>query len=214
MSETIKELLTSNEEWADGIKKDNPNFFKDLAKGQSPEFLWIGCADSRVPPNQLSQSMPGTIFVQRNIANMVIHTDTNLQSVVNYAVKFLKVKHIIVCGHYGCGGVQAAMSNKSFGILDPWLLNIKDVYRIHQEKLDKISDEGKRFDEFVRLNVLEQVKNLGKISFIQEEWEKGESPHIHGLVYNLKEGLLEDLEISYNSNEGLDKIYRYQDNPS
>ncbi|MGY8941534.1 MAG: carbonate dehydratase [Flavobacteriales bacterium] len=209
MAETIKDLLNGNVSWVQNTLKRDPEFFNKLSAGQSPRFLWVGCADSRVPATEITDALPGSIFVQRNIANMVVHTDSNLLSVVNYAVKVLKVKHIIVCGHYGCGGVQAAMGNESFGFLDNWLMHIKDVYRLHQDELDSIKDEQKRFDRYVELNVLEQVGNLAKVSFIQEEWEEGEFPQIHGWVYSLKDGLLKDLDISRNSNDGLDNVYRY-----
>ncbi|MDE0871758.1 MAG: carbonate dehydratase [Flavobacteriales bacterium] len=209
MAETIKDLLNGNVSWVKNTLKRDPEFFNKLSMGQSPNFLWVGCADSRVPATEITDALPGSIFVQRNIANMVIHTDSNLLSVVNYAVKVLKVKHIIVCGHYGCGGVQAAMSNQNFGFLDNWLMHIKDVYRLHQDELDGIQDEQKRFDRYVELNVLEQVGNLAKVSFIQEEWEEGEFPQIHGWVYSLKDGLLKDLDISMNSNAKLDNVYRY-----
>src|SRR5690606_15661291 len=170
---------------------------------------WIGCSDSRVPATEVTNALPGSIFVQRNIANMVIHTDSNLLSVVNYAVKVLKVRHIIVCGHYGCGGIKAAMSNDHFGFLDNWLVHIKDVYRLHKQELDAIKDEESRAERFVELNVLEQVNNLSMVSFIQKEWEKGEFPYIHGWVYGLKDGLIKDLESMVNSSAHLDEVYRY-----
>ncbi len=209
MTESIKELIKGNIEWVENIKKKIPDFFDRLAQGQSPKFLWIGCADSRVPATEITNALPGSIFVQRNIANMVIHTDSNLLSVVNYAVKVLKVEHIIVCGHYGCGGVKAAMSNEHFGFLDNWLLHIKDVYRIHKHELDAIEDETARFDRYVELNVQEQVNNLSMVSFIQEEWDNGEFPHIHGWVYSLKDGLIKDLNISKNTSEHLHGVYQY-----
>lgn len=209
MAEKIKDLVNGNIAWVKKTRERDPQFFDKLATGQSPKFLWIGCSDSRVPATEITDAMPGSIFVQRNIANMVVHTDTNLLSVVNYAVKVLKVKHIIVCGHYGCGGVQAAMGNQKFGFLDNWLMHIKDVYRMHEKELDSIQDEKKRFDRYVELNVQEQVGNLAKVSFIQEEWEKGEYPYIHGWVYSLKDGLLKDLGMSVNSNEDLENVYQY-----
>jgi len=209
MAETIKNLQDGNALWVKNTLKRDPDFFNKLAAGQSPKFLWIGCADSRVPATEITNALPGSIFVQRNIANMVVHTDSNLLSVVNYAVKVLKVKHIIVCGHYGCGGVQAAMSNDNFGFLDNWLMHIKDSYRLHEAELDAIKDKNIRFDRFVELNIQEQVANLAKISFIQEEWDNGDFPHIHGWVYSLKDGLLKDLDVSCNSNEGLEKVYQY-----
>lgn len=210
MAETIKDLLNGNVEWVNQTLERDPTFFEKLSEGQSPKFLWIGCSDSRVPATEITNAMPGSIFVQRNIANMVVHTDSNLLSVVYYAVKVLKVKHIIVCGHYGCGGVQAAMSNEKFGFLDNWLMNIKDVYNQHRDELDGISNEGKRLDRYVELNVFEQVNNLAKISFIQESWEDGEFPYVHGWVYSLKDGLIKDLDISINSNEDLDNVYKYR----
>lgn len=210
MANSIKDLLAGNKEWVDKIIKKDPEFFNKLADGQSPKFLWIGCSDSRVPATEVTNALPGSIFVQRNIANMVIHTDSNLLSVVNYAVKVLKVKHIIVCGHYGCGGIKAAMSNEHFGFLDNWLVHIKDVYRLHKEELDSIEDENERADRYVELNVLEQVNNLSMVSFIQKEWEKGEFPYIHGWVYGLKNGLIKDLESMVNSSSHLDEVYRYK----
>jgi len=209
MAETIKDLLYGNRVWVEGVRQKNPSFFDALAKGQTPQFLWIGCSDSRVPATEITNAMPGSIFVQRNIANMVVHTDSNLLSVVNYAVKQLKVKHIIVCGHYGCGGVKAAMSNDHFGFLDNWLLHIKDVYRIHNEELNGISDISAREDRFVELNVQEQVNNLSMVSFIQEEWDNGEFPYIHGWVYSLKDGLVKDLGVTKNSSSHLPDVYQY-----
>lgn len=209
MAETIQQLLEGNQNWVRNTQKMVPDFFDKLASGQTPKFLWIGCADSRVPATEITNAMPGSIFVQRNIANMVVHTDSNLLSVVNYAVKVLKVKHIIVCGHYGCGGVAAAMSNKKFGFLDNWLVHIKDVYRLHKEELDAVADEQERLDRYVELNILEQVNNLTMVSFIQEEWENGEHPYIHGWVYSLKDGLIKDLGYSRNSSADLDEVYRY-----
>lgn len=210
MSDSHKLLLEGNMKWVENTKKFNPDFFTKLSKSQKPEFLWIGCSDSRVPATEITNTLPGSIFVQRNIANMVVHTDSNLLSVVNYAVKVLKVKHIIVCGHYGCGGVLAAMSNKNFGFLDNWLLHIKDSYRYHQEELDAIEDEEERGERYVELNILEQVRNLAKVSFIQEEWDNGEFPIIHGWVYSLKDGLIKDLGYTLNSAEQLDGVYQYQ----
>ncbi len=209
MAETIKDLLKGNQDWVDQMNVEVPDLFDRLSKGQSPRFLWIGCSDSRVPATQITKADPGSIFVQRNIANVVVHTDSNLLSVVNYAVKVLKVKHIIVCGHYGCGGVKAAMSNDKFGFLDNWLMHIKDVYRANALELEAIQDEEARFDRYVELNVKEQVANLAKVSFIQEEWEEGEFPYIHGWVYSLKDGRIKDLGYSINSNSDLEEVYRY-----
>ncbi|WP_089679144.1 carbonic anhydrase [Catalinimonas alkaloidigena] len=212
MAESIKDLIKGNQDWVENTKQKDPSFFDRLAQGQSPQFLWIGCSDSRVPATEITNRMPGSIFVQRNIANVVHHTDSNLLSVVYYAVKVLKVKHIIVCGHYGCGGVLAAMSNNSYGYLDNWLVNIKNVYRMHKKELDAIEDEHARGNRFVELNVQEQVNNLCMVSFIQEEWENGEFPYIHGWVYSLKDGLIKDLDITKHSPAHLASVYQYSSN--
>lgn len=204
----MERIFNGNKEWIQSITEKDPEFFKQLSNGQSPEFLWIGCSDSRVPANEIVNLPPGSIFVQRNIANQVINTDMNLLSVVYYAVKYLKVKHILVVGHYGCGGVMAAMSQQSFGFLDNWLVSIKNVYSKYQDTLDLIDDINKRGDLLVELNVIEQVRNLAKISFIQEEWQSGEFPQIHGLVYSLKDGVLKDLDSSINSSEGMRPVYQ------
>lgn len=209
MSDSHNKLLEGNKRWVANTLKSSPDFFKDLSHAQKPEYLWIGCSDSRVPATEITGTLPGSIFVQRNIANMVIHTDANLLSVVHYAVKVLKVKHIIVCGHYGCGGVKAAMGNENYGFLNNWLLHIKDVYRLHSKELDAIKDENQRFDRFVELNVIEQVHDLSKVSFIQEEWMEGEYPYIHGWVYSLKDGMIRDMEVSVNNNAELSQVYKY-----
>lgn len=209
MSDSHKNLLEGNKKWVANTLKFSPDFFKNLSETQKPDYLWIGCSDSRVPATEITNTLPGSIFVQRNIANMVIHTDSNLLSVVNYAVKVLKVKHIIVCGHYGCGGVKAAMGNENYGFLNNWLLHIKDVYRLHSEELDSIKDESQRFDRYVELNVIEQVHGLSKVSFIQEEWQNGEYPYIHGWVYSLKDGLIQDLKVTINNNDQLSDVYKY-----
>lgn len=209
MNQTVKDLLDGNSDWVNNTSKEDPEFFPNLAKGQSPEFLWIGCSDSRVPANQVTGLQAGSIFVARNVANVVVHTDSNLLSAAYYAVKVLKVKHVIVCGHYGCGGVQAAMSNQAYGFIDNWIMHIKDVYRLHNEELDAIPDENARFNRFVELNVKEQVQNLARVSFIQEEWANGEYPYIHGMVYDLGTGLIKDLGYTMNSSDELDHVYRY-----
>lgn len=203
-----QDLLKGNEAWVNQIKRINPEFFETLSKGQSPEFLWIGCADSRVPATEITNSLPGSIFVHRNIANMVVLTDYNMLSVVFYAVKVLKVKHVIVCGHYGCGGVKAAMSTDKFGFIDGWLSNIKSVQRFNQLELDDVQDDQKREDRLVELNVIEQVRNLSKISFIQEEWENGDYPYIHGWVYSLKDGRLKDLGVHIHSTDEVEPVHR------
>jgi carbonic anhydrase len=209
MPNSFENLLKGNKEWVESTKQKIPDFFDHLAQGQSPKYLWIGCSDSRVPASEITNAMPGSIFVQRNIANMVVHTDSNLLSVVYYAVKVLKVKHIIVCGHYGCGGVKAAMSHEKFGYLDNWLVHIKDVYRLHKNELDAVENEEDRANRYVELNIFEQVNNLSMVSFIQEEWEKDNFPFIHGWVYSLKDGILKDLHYTRNNSKHLDEVYRY-----
>lgn len=209
MPETIKELIKGNKSWVRNITRVDPEIFDRLAEGQSPDFLWIGCSDSRVPANEVTNQLPGSIFVHRNIANMVLPTDFNLLSVVYYAVVELKVKHIIVCGHYGCGGVGAAMSNEDYGFLDNWLSNIKNVYRIYEKELEAIEDKKERVDRFVELNVQEQVHSLATISFLQEAWAKeGPFPYIHGWVYQLDSGLVKDLEVTINSTQQLEEFYK------
>lgn len=202
-------LLEGNKKFVKTMLEKDPNYFKNLAQGQTPEYLWIGCSDSRVPANEITDTLPGEIFVHRNIANMVVNTDMNLLSVLHYSVKYLKVKHIIVCGHYGCGGVLAAMSNKMFGLIDNWLSNIKDVYRIHQSELDLISDEKKRGQRLVELNVAQQVLNLAKVSIIQEAWKEGQYPVLHGWVYDLEDGIIKDLNIKMDEKRDIDSIYQY-----
>lgn len=185
-----EKLLLENKAWAKEMKEEDPQFFERLVNIQTPEFLWIGCSDSRVPPNEITQTRPGEIFIHRNIANMVVHTDLNMLSVLQYAVEVLKVKHIIVCGHYGCGGVKAAMSRQSLGIINKWLRNIKDVYRYHQDEVDACVSEEDKVNKLIELNVREQVYNLAKTSIVQKAWKKFNAPHIHGWVYDLHDGLL------------------------
>lgn len=211
MEKSYNKLLENNKKWrAEMLAKDS-NFFKDLANGQSPEYLWIGCSDSRVPANEVTGTKPGELFVHRNIANMVVHTDMNLLSVLSYAVETLKVKHIIVCGHYGCGGVKAAMGNKSLGLIDNWLRHIKDVYRIHFKELDAIKDENLRFRRFVELNVIEQVNDLGKTSIVQNAWTNNQPLHIHGWVYDLENGEINDMIVSYSNPDNLHSVYHLED---
>lgn len=186
----------------------DPNYFQDLAKGQSPPLLWIGCSDSRVPANEIIGAKPGETFVHRNIANMVIHSDMNMLSVLDYAVNVLKVKHVLVCGHYGCGGIKAAMKNDSVGIIDNWIRHIKDVYRFHHKELDAIEDETERFNRFVELNVIEQVYDLAKTSIVQSAWKKGQELSIHGWVYGLNSGYVTDLNVNFSSDKDLDNVYQ------
>jgi carbonic anhydrase len=206
-----EKLLLENKAWANEKVQDDPEYFSRLAEIQTPEFLWIGCSDSRVPANEITNTQPGEIFVHRNIANMVVHTDVNLLSVLDYAVTHLKVKHVIVCGHYGCGGVKAAMSNHDYKqVLNMWLRNIKDVYRMHRDELNTFSDEQKKFDRLVELNVQEQVIHLAKTSIIQRAWKNNQRPHLHGWVYGLKDGLIKPVfEMPANTN--IDSLYEYDD---
>lgn len=209
MSDNIQELLDGNIAWVEEIRAKEPRFFEELSQGQSPKYLWIGCSDSRVPPTQITKSQPGSIFVQRNIANLVVHTDDNLLSVVYYAVKYLKVEHVVVCGHYGCGGVMAAMDTQSYGYLDNWLMSLKNTYSKHQDELNSIPIMKKRTDRFVEINIQEQVKNLARISFIQDEWAKGNKLQLHGWVYSLEDGLLKDLKVSHSDNSSLEPIFQF-----
>ncbi len=188
---SYEKLLEDNKFWADSRKKADPDFFEKLLHVQTPEFLWIGCSDSRVPPNEITQTQPGEIFIHRNVANLVVNTDVNMLSVLDFAVNHLKVKHVIVCGHYGCGGIKAALSQDDFNLaLNMWLRNVKDIYRFHRTELDAIADKGKRSDRLVELNVQEQVMNLAKTSIIQKAWKNENRPHLHGWVYELKDGLI------------------------
>jgi carbonic anhydrase len=204
---TYESLLQGNREFVEGQLKEDPDFFKKLAAGQHPEVLWIGCSDSRVPANQLTNTKPGEVFVHRNIANVCVHTDMNMLSVLDYAVNVLKVKHVIVAGHYGCGGVAAAMGNKQVGIIDNWLRHIKDVYRLHAAELDSILDEQVRVDRLVELNVTEQVYNLCKTSIIQNAWREREDLEIHGWVIDISTGFVKDLKISYTNSDSLEKVF-------
>ncbi|PQJ76638.1 carbonate dehydratase [Polaribacter glomeratus] len=201
------QLLTNNKKWVSEMLEKDENYFKSLAEGQKPPVLWIGCADSRVPANQITGTLPGEIFVHRNIANMVIHTDMNMLSVLDYAVNHLKVKHIIVCGHYGCGGVEAAMQNKSLGLINKWIRNIKEVYKDNYTELKKITDERKRFDRLVELNVIAQVYDLAKTSIVQRSWKDDSGLEIHGWVYGLNDGVIKDLKVSMDSAAHLDDIF-------
>lgn len=206
--QVYEKLLLKNKAWAQETVKDDPNFFLELSKLQTPEFLWIGCSDSRVPANEITGTRPGEIFVHRNIANMVVHTDLNLLSVLEYAVVYLKVKHIIVCGHYGCGGVKAAMNSHSYGIINKWLRNIKDVYRYHRDELSAIEDMEARTNRLIEFNVMEQVMNLAKTSIVQRAWKEEQRPHLHGWVYGLDDGLIKPIyEIPACTN--IDSLYEF-----
>jgi carbonic anhydrase len=206
-----EKLLLQNKGWAKDRLDLDPNYFNRLADIQMPNFLWIGCSDSRVPANEITNTQPGEIFVHRNIANMVIHTDVNLLSVLEYAVTYLKVKHIIVCGHYGCGGVKAAMGNHDFKqILNMWLRHIKDVFHLHRKELDSIDDENKKFDRLVELNVQEQVLHLAKTSIIQRAWKHEQRPQIHGWVYGLHDGIIKPV-CELDPTSEIQDLYKYDD---
>jgi len=206
--DSIEKLLLENKAWAHEQISDDPEYFQRLSKIQKPEFLWIGCSDSRVPANEIIGAKPGEVFVHRNIANMVVHSDMNMLSVLDYAVNVLKVKHVIVCGHYGCGGVKAAMGNDSIGIIDNWIRHIKDVYRLHQDYLDSIEDENERFNTFVELNVKEQVFDLAKTSIVQSAWKNGQDLTLHGWTYGLNSGFVTDLKVNFSSDKDLDDVYQ------
>ncbi len=208
MENFYNQLLDNNKKWVAGKLAQDPDYFKKLSRGQKPPLLWIGCADSRVPANEIIGAEPGEVFVHRNIANMVVHSDMNMLSVLDYAVNVLQVKHIIVCGHYGCGGVQTAMTNKHVGLIDNWIRHIKDVYRLHRPELDAITDEAARFDRFVELNVFEQVLDLGKTSIVQAAWERGQEVHVHGWVYAIHDGMIRDLKVTLKDNETLSDVYK------
>jgi carbonic anhydrase len=208
---SINKLLGENKAWAAEVTAVDPDYFERLSLLQTPEFLWIGCSDSRVPADKITGTQPGEIFVHRNIANLVIHTDVNLLSVLDYAVKHLKVKHVIVCGHYGCGGIKAAMTNHDFQyVLNMWLRNIKDVYRIYDKELDAIADEEQRADRLTELNVREQVMHLAKTSIIQRAWQQEQRPQLHGWVYGLKDGIIKPV-FEMGPGSYMDPIYQYDD---
>ena len=204
----LKHLFDNNKNWATTIKEADPDFFTKLASQQSPEYLWIGCADSRVPANEIVNMLPGEIFVHRNIANVVVHTDLNCLSVIQYAVDVLKVKHIIVCGHYDCGGITAALENSEHGLIDNWLRHIKDVYRFHQTEIDAQPSEKERRDLLCELNVVEQVANVCHTTMVQNAWKSGQELAVHGWIYRVSDGILRDLNVCTTGIEGLPLIQR------
>ena len=208
MEKYYKSLLDKNKEWVSTSLEKDPDFFNRLSQGQQPPILWIGCSDSRVPANEIIGAPPGEVFVHRNIANMVIHSDMSMLSVLDFAVNVLKVKHVIVCGHYGCGGVKAAMSNKQIGLIDNWIRHIKDVYRMHQDELNSIVNEDERFNRFVEVNVKEQVLDVAKTSIIQNAWSNGQEIHLHGWVYDINDGIIDDLNITLKNNSSLSEVYQ------
>src|SRR5947209_1419975 len=203
----LKNLLENNRAWAEAIKTNNPEFFQTLARQQSPTYLWIGCSDSRVPATQLVGLLPGELFVHRNVANVVAHTDFNCLSVMQFAVDVLKVSHIIVCGHYGCGGVQAAMQNLKLGLIDNWLRHVQDVMRSHEALLREIEDEAQRLNRLCELNVVEQVLNVSRTTIVQSAWGRGQELTVHGWIYKLEDGLLHDLGISITNPNDLSVAY-------
>jgi len=207
MEKSYKQLLENNKNWVAKQLAIDPVYFDKLANSQNPDYLWIGCSDSRVPANQITGTLPGDIFVHRNIANLVVHSDMNMLSVLSYAVEVLKVKHIIVCGHYGCGGVLAAMENKQFGLIDNWLRHIKDVYRYHHKELDAIEDKTQRAKRFVEVNVIEQVHDLCKTSIVQNAWKNNQPLHVHGWVYDIQDGIIKDLNVNFTCTKDLHKVY-------
>jgi carbonic anhydrase len=208
---TYERLLQENKNWAGEKVKADPEYFDRLAHLQTPEFFWIGCSDSRVPANEITNTQPGEIFVHRNVANMVVHTDVNLLSALDYAVTHLKVKHVIVCGHYGCGGIKAAMTNRDYKyVLNMWLRNIKDVYRLHRPELELIADEEAKADRLVELNVQEQVMHLAKTSIIQRAWQNEHRPDLHGWVYGLKDGIIKPV-FEMQAGTHIDPLYEYDD---
>ncbi len=208
---SYQKLLLENKSWAKRKTAEDPRYFDRLVHLQTPEFLWIGCSDSRVPANEITGTQPGEIFVHRNVANLVINTDVNLLAVLDYAVNHLKIKHVIICGHYGCSGIKAAITNHDFNaVLNMWLRNIKDVYRIHRAELDGITNKEKKEDRLVELNVQEQVFNLAKTSIIQRSWKHEQRPHLHGWVYGLKDGLIKPV-CEMDAGTAIDPLYEYDD---
>lgn len=206
-----EKLLLQNKAWSQEKLEVDKEFFNRLAYQQRPKFLWIGCSDSRVPANEITGTDPGEVFVHRNIANLVVHTDLNLLSVLQYAVEVLKVEHIIVCGHYGCGGVEAALGHQSFGLINKWLRNIKEVYKTHESEIDSISDHKDRVNRLVELNVLEQCQDLLKTSIIQKAWKDRQTPEIHGWVYGLNNGLVKELTTIKPDFDNIHPVFRYSD---
>lgn len=205
----IDTLLQNNRAWAERVEREQPDFFSKLAEGQRPRYLWIGCADSRVPETTITGTHPGDMFVHRNIANMVVHADLNMLGVLQYAVEVLGVEDVIICGHYGCGGVRAAMGAQHLGVIDDWLRRIKDVFQKHRAELEAIADDKQRWDRFVEINVAEQVRDLCETSIVQRAWRERGGPRVHGWVFDLASGRIRDLGVTISGPEGIDPIYRF-----
>lgn len=205
---SYEQLLLINKAWSKEMTESDPMFFQRLAKTQKPNFLWIGCSDSRVSPTEITQSKPGEIFIHRNVANLVVHTDLNVLSVVQYAVEVLEIEHIIVCGHYGCGGVKAALQPKSYGLIDEWLRHIKDVYQRYQKEIDQLETEEQRVNRLVECNIKEQLLNLAKTAMIQKSWKNNKRPYLHGWVYSLEDGIVNPL-LELAPNSSLSSPYQY-----
>jgi carbonic anhydrase len=208
---SLQNLINNNRKWAEDISDKDPEFFPTLAKQQAPEYLWIGCSDSRVPANEIVGLLPGELFVHRNVANLVVHTDMNMLSVLQYAVEVLKVKHVIVCGHYACGGVKAAMNNQKLGLIDNWLLEIRDLYQNKRARFRDISGEEDKLNLLCELNVVRQVNNLCHTTIVQDAWAKGQPLSIHGWIYGLKDGKVNDLEVTISKSDQLSERYRLED---
>ncbi len=206
----LEHLFANNRRWAEAMERNNPGIFKRLAQGQAPKYLWIGCSDSRIPANEVIGLLPGEVFVHRNVANLVIHTDMNLLSVLQYAVEVLKVEHVIVCGHYGCGGVKAALGNDSLGLIDNWLRFIKDIYHHHAGSLGNLPEKH-RFDRLCELNVIQQVANVCHTTIVQDAWRRGQPLAVHGWIYAIEDGLLRDLDVCINASDQVPKVYQLID---
>ena len=204
----LQGLFDKNKSWAEKVKQANPDFFSKLSKQQNPEYLWIGCSDSRVPANEIVDMLPGEIFVHRNIANLVIHTDLNCLSVIQYAVEILKVKHIIVCGHYGCGGIRAAFGDRDHGLIDNWLRNIKDIYRYHEARIEALPTEKEKMDLLCELNVVEQVANICHTTIVQGAWKSGQALTVHGWIYSIEDGILKDLDVCISNAGEISQTHR------
>ena len=204
----LYELLSNNVEWSKRITEEDPDFFERLSHAQAPEYLWIGCSDSRVPANEIVDLLPGEIFVHRNIANLVVHTDMNCLAVIQYAIEVLRVKHIIVCGHYGCGGVRAALDNREHGLIDNWLRNIKDTYRYYQERIDSLPDDKEKLNVMCELNVVEQVANVCHTTIVQSAWKSGQQLAVHGWIYSIEDGVLKDLNVCITNPADIAEIHR------